>query len=79
MRDMLILVVVLVAVVVVVTFVELIVATVPMLIVITMVPPHEREVLATVLASVDSSPRLRLWPALRLAAAARRARRRATG
>jgi hypothetical protein len=69
---MLILVAVLFLLVLLVAVVELAAATVPMLIVIAFVPADEREALARVLASVDSSRRLRLWPALRLAVAVRR-------
>jgi hypothetical protein len=65
---------VIVAVVVVALFIvtELAVAVLPMIIVITLVPPWERRDLADLLAAADSSPRLRLWPAIRLAVAARR-------
>jgi hypothetical protein len=52
--------------------VELIAAIVPLLIVVTLVPQEEREGLAQLLAAADSSRRLRLWRALRLAVAARR-------
>lgn len=55
--------------------VELIAAVVPLIIVVALVPPHERETLAQLLAAMDSSRRLRLWPALRLAVAARRLER----
>jgi hypothetical protein len=55
---------------------ELVAATLPLLIVITLVPPAERAGLARLLAAADSSHRLRLWPALRAAATARRLRRR---
>ena len=55
--------------------VELIAAVVPLIIVVALVPPHERETLAQLLAAVDSSRRLRLWRALRLAVAARRLER----
>jgi hypothetical protein len=51
---------------------ELVAATLPVVIVIAMVPPEERESLARLLAACDSSRRLRLWPALRLAVRARR-------
>lgn len=51
---------------------ELIAAALPVVIVIAMVPPQEREGLAKLLAACDSSRRLRLWPALRLAVRARR-------
>lgn len=54
---------------------ELVAAAIPMIIVITLVPPHERADLARVLAAADSSRRLRLWPALRLATTARRRQR----
>ena len=52
--------------------VELITATLPLLLVITLVPHAERRELAMLLAAADSSRRLRLWPALRAAVAARR-------
>lgn len=52
---------------------ELIAATLPVVIVIAMVPSEEREGLAKLLAACDSSRRLRLWPALRAAVRARRA------
>ncbi len=52
--------------------IELAVAAVPLLIVVTLVPPAERPALAACLAAADSRRRLRLWPALRLAVAARR-------
>lgn len=51
---------------------ELVAAALPVLIVIAMVPPEEREGLARLLAACDSSRRLRLWPTLRLAVRARR-------
>lgn len=57
---------------------EIVAAVLPVVIVVTLVPPHEREDLARLLAACDSSRRLRLWPALRTAVEARRrARRRA--
>ena len=59
--------------------VELIAATVPLIIVVTLVPPPERENLAQLLAAVDSSRRLRLWRALRLAVVARRLERSRNG
>ncbi|GAB7036246.1 hypothetical protein JCM9533A_00930 [Catenuloplanes niger JCM 9533] len=52
--------------------VEVAAATLPLLIVVTLVPPGERRELAEVLAAADHGRRLRLWPALRAAAAARR-------
>jgi hypothetical protein len=51
---------------------ELLAATLPLLLVVTMVPPHERAQLAELLAAADHSRRLRFWPALRTATAARR-------
>ncbi|GIE91313.1 hypothetical protein [Actinoplanes regularis] len=51
---------------------ELVAAALPVIIVIAMVPPHEREGLARLLAACDSSRRLRLWTALRLAVRDRR-------
>jgi hypothetical protein len=51
---------------------EIIAAVLPMVIVLLFVPPHERDGLARLLAVCDSSRRLRLWPALRAAVAARR-------
>ncbi len=61
-----------VGLVILVVVVELAAAVLPVLIVVTLVPPEERSALAEVIAAVDSSPRLRLWSALRLAVAARR-------
>jgi hypothetical protein len=60
------------AVVVLIVLLELTAAALPLIIVVTLVPPHERPQLAELLASIDSSRRLRLWPALRAAVAARR-------
>jgi hypothetical protein len=51
---------------------ELVAAALPVVIVIAMVPPEERDGLAKLLAACDSSRKLRLWPALRLAVRARR-------
>jgi hypothetical protein len=51
---------------------EIITAVLPVIIVIAAVPPHEREGLARLLATCDSSRKLRLWPALRMAVMARR-------
>ncbi|GAA4588099.1 hypothetical protein BJY16_008445 [Actinoplanes octamycinicus] len=51
---------------------ELAAATLPLLIVIAVVPPHERPALAAVLAATDSRRRLHVWPALRTAVADRR-------
>jgi len=62
------------ALVVVLALVELLAAVVPLLIVVSLVPPEERAGLAELIATVDSRRRLRLWPALRLAVRARRSR-----
>ncbi len=62
------------AVALVVAVSELLAAVLPVLVVIMLVPPKERADLAALLAATDSSRRLRLWPALRLAVRARRAR-----
>ncbi|MBL7261943.1 hypothetical protein [Paractinoplanes lichenicola] len=59
--------------------VELLAAVIPLLVVLTFVPPEERPALAAVLAATDSSRRLRLWPALRVAVEARRLSRRRRG
>jgi Na+-transporting methylmalonyl-CoA/oxaloacetate decarboxylase gamma subunit len=58
---------------------ELFAAVAPMLVVIVCVPPDERHELAYLMAAADSSSRLRLWTALRLAVAARRKQRNARG
>jgi hypothetical protein len=47
----------------------------PILIVIVLVPPEQRDDLARVVAACDSSRRLRAWRALRLAVEARRRER----
>jgi hypothetical protein len=57
---------------------ELIAAALPVVIVIALVPPEQREALARLLAVCDSSRKLRLWKALRIAVRARRAQIRAT-
>lgn len=62
------------AVVILVVFVELAAAVLPMLIVLAAVPPEERQDLAELIAACDSSRKLRLWPALRVAVEARRRR-----
>jgi hypothetical protein len=59
-------------VVVLAVFVELVAAVLPMIIVLALVPPEERHGLAELIAATDSSRKLRVWPALRLAVAARR-------
>ncbi|WP_436529077.1 hypothetical protein [Actinoplanes sp. HUAS TT8] len=51
---------------------ELLAAALPLLIVIVLVPAHERPALAAVIAAADHRRRLRFWPALRTATAARR-------
>ncbi|WP_127504052.1 hypothetical protein [Actinoplanes solisilvae] len=55
---------------------EIAAAVIPLIIVLTCVPERDRESLARVLAALDSSRRLRMWPALRLAATLRRQERR---
>jgi len=55
-------------------FTELLTAVLPIIIVLAVVPPEERHGLAELIAACDSSRRLRLWPALRVAVLARRAR-----
>jgi putative exporter of polyketide antibiotics len=65
-----------VGLVLVVIAAEIIAAVLPILIVITLVPPEERPALAELLAAADSSRRLRLWTALRVAVKARRTERR---
>jgi putative exporter of polyketide antibiotics len=57
---------------------EVVSAVLPIVIVLTMVPPEERHGLAELLAAADSSRKLRLWSALRVAVLARRVRRPAT-
>jgi hypothetical protein len=54
---------------------EIAAAVLPVIIVVALVPPEEREGLAKVIAACDSSRKLRVWPALRLAVTARRAER----
>lgn len=61
------------ALVFLVIMVELAAAALPMIIVLMFVPPEERPGLARLLAAIDSSRRLRLWPALRAAVRARNA------
>jgi hypothetical protein len=58
--------------VVCVLMVEIAAAIAPILIILTLVPREDRAGLAHLLAQVDSSRRLRLWPALRAATARRR-------
>jgi hypothetical protein len=53
---------------------EVLAAILPLLVVVLLVPPEQRAQLAELVAAADSSRRLRLWPALRLAATARRER-----
>jgi hypothetical protein len=53
---------------------ELLAAVLPLLVLVLLVPPEERAELAALVAATDSSRRLRLWPALRVAVLARRAR-----
>ena len=63
-------------VVLLVALTEIAAATAPLLIVIILVPPEERGELAVLLAACNSSHRLRLWSALRVAVKARRWSRR---
>ncbi|MBG0568264.1 hypothetical protein [Actinoplanes aureus] len=60
------------ALIVFVVLTELAAAALPVLIVICLVPPAERDSLARLLAAADSGRRLRLWPALRVAVVRRR-------
>jgi hypothetical protein len=71
MRDIL-LVAIVATTVVSIGLIELIAAVVPLVLVVLMVPPEQRQDLATVIAAADSSHRLRLWPALRIAVRVRR-------
>ncbi|MFG1609975.1 hypothetical protein [Actinoplanes sp. NPDC049265] len=50
---------------------EIVSAVLPLVLVITLVPPGDRAGLAQVIAAADSSRKLRLWSALRVAVAAR--------
>ena len=54
---------------------EIAAAVLPIIIVVALVPPGERDGLAKVIAACDSSPKLRIWSALRLAVEVRRAER----
>jgi hypothetical protein len=58
-----------------VVLVELAAAVLPLVIILAFVPPHEREALAEIVGATDSTRRLRLGRALRLAVMARRAER----
>ncbi|GLY95974.1 hypothetical protein [Actinoplanes sp. NBRC 103695] len=51
---------------------EIVSAALPLILVVALVPPEERPALARLIAAADSSRRLRIWPALRVAVAARR-------
>jgi hypothetical protein len=55
----------------VIVFAEILAAVLPLVIVLTFVPHEERADLARLLATCDSSRRLRLWSALRTAVRAR--------
>lgn len=50
-------------------------AALPLILIVALVPPEERPALAQLIAATDSSWKLRLWPALRLAVRARRRQR----
>jgi hypothetical protein len=54
---------------------EIVAAVLPLILVVTLVPPAERPALAELIAAADSTRRLRIWSALRLAVRARRRRR----
>jgi hypothetical protein len=54
---------------------EIAAAVLPVIIVVALVPPEEREGLAKVIAACDSSSKLRVWSALRVAVSARRTER----
>ena len=58
--------------VVLVVLTEIVSAVLPLVIVLICVPERERDSLARLLAVCDSSRRLRMWPALRLAVVLRR-------
>jgi hypothetical protein len=62
------------ATLILVVVVEVVAAVLPLILVIALVKPEERPVLAELLAAADSTRRLRLWPALRIAVTARRHR-----
>ncbi|HEU4349953.1 MAG TPA: hypothetical protein VFR35_19420 [Actinoplanes sp.] len=51
---------------------EIAAAVLPLIIVMTLVPPEQRHELAEVLAACDSSRKIRLWTSLRAAVKARR-------
>ncbi len=51
---------------------EIMAAVLPLIIVLVLVPPEQRRELAELIAACDSSRRLRIWPALRVAVTARR-------
>jgi len=55
---------------------ELAAAVLPLVIVIVLVPPQDREALARVIAACDTSRKLRIWSALRLAVVLSRQERR---
>ena len=67
--------VIVIAFVAIVALTELAAAVLPILVVVLLVPADQRADLARVLAAADSSRRLRLWRALRVAVAARRSTR----
>ncbi|MCO8275972.1 hypothetical protein M1L60_35880 [Actinoplanes sp. TRM 88003] len=59
-------------IVVLIVLSEILAAVIPLIIVLTCVPAAERDGLARVLAVIDSSRRLRVWSALKLAVVLRR-------
>jgi hypothetical protein len=68
-----------VAALMVIVVTEIVAAVLPLILVVALVPRDERRDLAELLAAADSSRRLRLWPALRVAVAARRRQRLGAG
>jgi hypothetical protein len=55
---------------------EIVAAVLPLIVVLVFVPEQERDALARLIAACDSSRKLRVWPALRLAVRQRRRERR---
>jgi hypothetical protein len=63
-----------VALVSLVVLAQIVAAVLPVIIVVTLVPPEQRDDLARVIAACDSSRKLRIWSTLRLAVKARQDR-----
>lgn len=57
-----------------IVLVELLASVLPLLVVLTWVPPEDRSALAAVMAAADHSRRLTFWSALRLVIARRERR-----